>query len=144
MDTRNEVVAAAAASVIAAPGAAWFFIGPLQERPDQSATAADPTWAVAFGLSSTVVFFASLAFQAYMATKDWPRSGPVVLTTVPLIFAGLAAGATVRLVTAETDGANIGGALALVALPAVIFVAALASWAISRRIERTDSDSGRP
>jgi uncharacterized membrane protein YfcA len=128
---------AVAAMSVSMPIAVWCWVGPLDEavrlpptvdpnydyliRP----TTLGPSAERAVGLTSTLILVAS-AVVVLSALRRRSLDRHWVPVAVWAGISGAALGGAARVVTAGTQGANIGGALLLVVLPPVVLI----GWAI--------------
>jgi len=132
-----------AAVVVAAPLLAWWLIGPLREnnRPasdlDYYVRAPDvPGWLVAtIGTAALVVAVAAILNLARPINRRRSRSSLPFM--MPLVIAGVLIAGIGRLITAGSEGANIGGGLAvLFGLPVVAILVGVAIVAAVRAARR--------
>ncbi len=114
------------------PVVVWWLIGPLSESVSRGEPqflveppSVSPTAERVAGIVGVVAVCACLAVLTIEARRGRleRRWRPVA---VCVVLSGCAIGAAARLITAGSDGANIGGALALYGLPAIL----LPIWAL--------------
>lgn len=141
-----RVVVLVIVSFVAAPLAAWWLVGDLSEtrtRPDYTwrAPKFDPGvvricgLAAAVSLAICVVLLVQWTRQRLVSRSWWSVEGPV-------LFAGLALGYSLRVLTAGTVGANIGGGLVLLAWPPMFLVVLV--WSVARSVSLLNSSAGAP
>lgn len=111
-----------------APLATWWLVGPQQEDQIKTPIPIDPAPLNALGVAGTVAFMILVLGAATLALTDWDLSRQKIIVAVPLLIGGLLLGTSLRIMTAETTGANIGGALLMFLTPVVLAILAGCAW----------------
>lgn len=120
-----------------APLTAWWLVGPQQEDQVKTPIPTDPAPLNALGVAGTVTFMVFVLGVVTLALTDWDLSRRKITVAVPLLIGGLLLGASLRIMTAETAGANIGGALLMFLTPVVLAILAGCAWWLHTHLRRS-------
>jgi hypothetical protein len=130
-------LAVAVSSLLAAPVATWWLVGDQSEPGGDDYLFKPPRLSAgsvrAAGLVALVIVVLGVILLA-RSTSNGRVASTWWYVEVPIVVAGIVTGYSLRVMTAAVGGANIGGGLALYALPVFLFVVLATEAALSARL----------